>query len=522
MSLNLASILEMAAAREPERTAIICDEQSLTYRELCKRARKIAELLKEKGVKPSDSVLLMAPNVPEFTITYFGILLLGATVIPINTLLLDAEISYLLEHSDAKYFIAWYALAEKAKAAFRTVDSCEKLLFIGSDTEEFARSAISRFPDGEPIDMRISIIENELDRYPGELDSYPSSPGKTAVILYTSGTTGKPKGAELSHFNLFSNALYAWQDYIRLECTDVTLAVLPLFHSFGQTASQNVTIMAGGTLVMIPQFEPRKVLAQIEKHGVTYIASVPTMHHLLVQTQKRLYANTKSLRLAVSGGASLPVALFEEFKDTFGLQIHEGYGLSETSPIATFTPIEGPVKPGSIGPAIFGVDARIMRADGTFADVDEIGELVIRGHNVMIGYYKDHLATQAVLSNGWLLSGDMAKRDAEGYFYIVDRKKDVIIRAGMNIYPREVEELIQHHPEVKEVAVIGKPGLDSLNETVIAYVSKIEGSNVSAEEILKYCRDKLAPYKCPKIVNFLDQLPKGPTGKILKRTLRDM
>jgi long-chain acyl-CoA synthetase len=301
---------------------------------------------------------------------------------------------------------------------------------------------------------------------------------------------------------------------------DVGLGILPLFHSFGQTAIQNAFIIAGAKVVLVPQFEPKKALLQIAQHKVSFIAAVPTMFHLLLQHQKRNPVDVSSLRSVLSGGASLPLALAEEFQKVFGIVLPEGYGLSETSPITNYAGMgnRGP-KPGSIGPQITGTHVRIMRDDGTFAEPDEIGELVVRGHNLMKGYYKDRLATQAVMHNDWFRTGDVAKADADGYFFIVDRKKDVIIRAGMNIYPREIEEVMLRHPAVKEISVIGVQD-DTLSENVVAFVVLAEGESCTSEVLLKYCREHLAPFKCPKTVRFVEALPKGPTGKILKRELR--
>jgi long-chain acyl-CoA synthetase len=275
-------------------------------------------------------------------------------------------------------------------------------------------------------------------------------------------------------------------------------------------------------MVMVPQFEPRRTLGEIEKHRGTHIAAVPTMYNLMLQTQRRYNYDVSSLQVAVSGGASLPVAIHRDFAELFPIKINEGYGLSETSPIACMTPPRvGMNKPGSIGPAFYGSQVRVVREDGTFADVGEVGELVIRGHNVMKGYYKDPTITAAVfLEGGWFRSGDMGRMDADGYFFIVDRAKDVIIRAGMNIYPREIEEVLHHHPAVLEAAVVGVPD-ETLSESVVAFVTLAPGAEITAPELQKYCRDRLAIYKCPKRIEFVEQLPKNSTGKIMKRDLRD-
>ena len=518
MGLNIASCLKNSATQFADQTAIVCEDRSLTFAELERWTAKIAEVLRTQGMKRGDHVLLLAPNVPEFTAVYYAVLRLGGVVVPVNTLFLSQEIAGLLEHSDAKFMVVWHTFAEKGATAFEQVDSCQKLFFIGTDRQNLAPAM---FPD-ESEHSRF-LLDELVSEMSGTADYCQTSPDDTAVILYTSGTTGKSKGVELSQFNLYSNAFYAKDDVLLLQPGDVLIAILPLFHTFGQTVIQNASMMWGATMVLLPQFEPRRTLSEMERHRVTHIAAVPTMYNLMLQTQRRYNYDVASLRTAVSGGASLPVAIYHDFEEIFRVKINEGYGLSETSPIATFTPphAEAVNKPGSIGPEFFGTEVRIVREDGTFADVDEVGELVIRGHNIMKGYYKDPATTAAVfLENGWFRSGDIAKMDADGYFYIVDRVKDVIIRGGMNIYPREIEEVLHHHPAVWEAAVVGIPGA-TLSEDVVAFVALIPNATITAQELQKYCRDRLALYKCPKRIEFVERLPKNSTGKIMKRALRD-
>ena len=518
MSLNLATVLHDAAVRFPERISLQSEERAFTFPEMSLWAKKISSALASIGIKRGDHVVLMAPNVPEFTAAYFGILNLGAVVVPINTMLVGQEIAYLLEYSDASCFICWAPYADRCLKAFRTVDDCEHLIFIGPDSEkELDKLRLLN----DSLQNVVFAMEQLIQPFSGDFDTVQTGPGDTAVILYTSGTTGRPKGAELSHFNMYSNAFYCAYNIMHFTEDDVGIGILPLFHSFGQTVIQNAMMITGSKIVLVPQFEPKKALYQILQHRITFIAAVPTMFHMMLQHKKRHNIDTSSLKLAVSGGASLSVSLFEEFREAFALDIREGYGLSETSPITNFTPIFGLNKAGSIGPAIIGTQVRIMNDAGDFLNPNEIGELVVRGHNVMKGYYKDPLATQAAFINDWFRTGDVAKMDEDGYVYIVDRKKDVIIRAGMNIYPREIEELLLHHPSVKEVSVVGIADA-TLSENVIAFVSLVEGSNTTSDELLRYCRDHLAPFKCPKTVHFLEQLPKGPTGKIQKRDLKEL
>ena len=516
MGLNVASCLSDSAARFANRTSIVCEDRTYTFAELDRWSAQIAEVFLAQGLKKGEHVVILAPNVPEFTAVYYAVLRIGAVIVPINTLFLPNEIAGLVEHSDAKLMVVWHTLAEKGVAAFEQVDSCQKLFLMGAD-----RQSLSPFlpTNGKP---RL-LLDELVGEMPGTVDCCQTLPDDSAVILYTSGTTGKSKGVELSQFNLYSNALYVTElQALHIQPESVAIAVLPLFHTFGQTAIQNASIMAGATIVMITQFEPRRVLDEMQKHRATHIAAVPTMYNLIIQTQRRYRYDLASLQVAVSGGASLPVSVFNDFEEIFGIQINEGYGLSETSPVACMTPAFGAMKkPGSIGPEFHGTQVRIIREDGTFADVEEIGELVIRGHNVMKGYYKDPSATTAAfLDGGWFRSGDVAKMDADRYFHIVDRAKDVIIRGGMNIYPREIEEVLNHHPAVSEVAVVGIPD-KTLSENVVAFITLVPEATVTALELQKYCRDRLALYKCPKVIEFLEQLPKNSTGKIMKRTLRE-
>ncbi|MDR2641697.1 MAG: long-chain fatty acid--CoA ligase [Planctomycetaceae bacterium] len=522
MGLNLASSLADSAVWYPEHTAIICGDRQFTFFELERWVAKIAEILVIQGLRVGDKVMLLAPNVPEFTASYYAILRVGGIVVPINTLLLPHEIAVLLEHSDSRYLIAWHTLADKAIRAFDMVESCHNLFFIGAKRGELPVSILAHHAVSPLHHPQKFVLDELYDCVSGTIDYVQTSPDDTAVILYTSGTTGKSKGVELTHFNIFSNALYSKDKALYIEHESVTIAVLPLFHTFGQTAIQNTSVMAGSTMVMTAQFEAKRVLSDIEKHRVTCIAAVPTMYNLLNQSQRKRHYDVSSLRVAISGGAPLPASIFYDFEKLFGFKIIEGYGLSETSPIVCVTPAYAKEnKVGSIGPEFFGSQVRIMRADGSFAKVGEVGELVVRGHNVMKGYYKDPSATSNAFTNSWFHTGDIARMDEDRYFYIVDRAKDVIIRAGMNIYPREVEEILQNHPVVSEVSVVGIPD-DTLSENVVACVSIHPETTITAIEIQKYCRERLATYKCPKFVEFMQVLPKSSTGKILKRELREL
>ncbi len=508
MSLNLAQYLEISAESYADRTAVILDDYKFTYAEVNAFAKRIANILVDKGIEKGDKVAVMIPNTPHFPMVYYGILNTGATVVPVNVLLKSHEIQYYLEDSDAKVFVTWRGFYDEAVHAFNATDTCHQLLVVSTPDDMDAP------PEGELLMPLVLGASHEFDLI-------QTMPDDTAVILYTSGTTGRPKGAELTHFNMFFNAYYAKEKIIQARPDDVALAVLPLFHSFGQTCIMNAGFMAGATITMVPQFDTEHVVKVIERDKVTVIGLVPTMYAFLLNCAEDHDCDLSSLRMAVSGASSLPVEIINQFKEKFGLQILEGYGLSETSPVASFNVTDRPCKPGSIGIPIWGCEMRIMREDGSFAEAEEVGEIVIRGHNVMKAYYKKPVATKETIINGWLHTGDLGKCDEDGYFYIVDRLKDIIIRGGMNIYPREVEEVLHAHPAVLEVAVVGVP--DALRgEEVKAYAALRDGQSVTEHVLREYCLERLAKYKCPKAVEIVPALPKGPTGKILKRELREM
>jgi long-chain acyl-CoA synthetase len=506
MSLNLAHYLDLSTQATPDKTAVIFDDESLSYLELNALAKRVANVLKNMGVDRGEKVAMMIPNIPQFPMLYYGILYAGAVVVPVNCLLKSHEIQYYLEDSDAKVFFAWHAFYDDALEAFRDTDTCHQLVAVTTpDKQEQPREGV--------------LLDSLLQNASTEFDMAVTMPDDTAVILYTSGTTGHPKGAELTQFNLFFNA-YVTAHYVLRTCPDdIILAVLPLFHTFGQTCVMNTAIMSGATITLVPRLDTRKVIQVIQRDSVSVILMVPTMYMLLLSAHKAGSFHLSSIRIAVSGGAALPVEVLKDFEAVYGVRILEGYGLSETSPVASFNILDRPSKPASIGLPIWGCEMKIERKDGTFADVGEVGEIVVRGHNVMKGYYKKPVATEETIVNGWLHTGDLAKMDEEGYFFIVDRKKDIIIKSGMNIYPREIEETLYAHPAILEASVIGV--LDRIRgEAVKAFVVLKEGREVSRNQLRDYCRERMAAYKIPRDVEFIAELPKGPTGKILKRELR--
>ena len=519
---TLASLLTDTAAKYPERTAIVIGDMRLSYAQLDQYSDFVAAALARRGIGPGDTVALTCPNLPYFTIAYYGILKAGAAVVPLNVMLKAREVAYHLNDSGAKAYFCFEGTEElpmgrEGVLAFTEADACEHLFVITAELQGYSRFA------GHRTMMQV-MTEAVQEQAPVPAPAITDE--DTAVILYTSGTTGQPKGAALSHANMVSNALASRELFhADAEEPDTYLCVLPLFHSFGQTVIQNSAIAHGGTIVMLPRFEAGAALQLMEKEQVTFFAGVPTMYWALLgvldDSGVDVQAVADRVRVAVSGGAALPVEVHKEFERRFGVTIVEGYGLSETSPVAAFSVFGEPVRPGSIGPAIPGVEMKLIDpAPGEWAEVPEgeIGEIAIKGPNVMKGYHGRPEATAEVLVDGWLRTGDLARRDADGWYHIVDRSKDLIIRGGFNVYPREVEEVLLTHPEVSLVAVLGAPH-ETLGEEVRAVVVRTPGSTLTEEALREWAREQMAAYKYPRIIEFRDTLPMTATGKILKREL---
>jgi long-chain acyl-CoA synthetase len=491
---NLATLLTTSAAKFPERIAIRLDDAAVPYAALEAGSQRVAGMLKSMGVEPGDRVGIMLPNTPHFPLAYYGALRLGAIVVPMNPLLSKREVAFYLENSGAKLLLAWHGFAESAQGGAEQVDGAEVLLI---EPEDIAK----RVGAAEPI-AEVAYKEG----------------GDTAVVLYTSGTTGHPKGAELTHHSIGSNVAACLPLYKPTE-NDVLFGGLPFFHVFGQTCTLNVAVATGAEVTLLPRFDPTTALEIIQRDKVTVFMGVPTMHGAVLHHPGRGDYDTSSLRLFVSGGSALPVEVLRGVEKEFGAPILEGYGLSETSPVASFSRMELEKKAGSIGVAIDGVQLRIVDDAGEEVPTGEVGELQVKGPNVMKGYWKNPEATKAAISDdGWFSTGDMAKKDEDDFYFIVDRKKDLIIRGGYNVYPREVEEVLYEHPAVAEAAVIGIKH-EELGEEVAAAVSLKSGAQVTADELRDFVKEQVAAYKYPRHVWIVDELPKGPTGKILKREI---
>jgi len=513
---NLAIGLEDAAKRLADKDALVSGSLRITFKELNEMANEVANGLIALGLQPNDKVGLSSPNIHLFPIIYYGILKAGGTVVPLSILLKKDEIAYHLADADIKYYFCFEGtdilpMGKEGVEGYKQVSTCEKLILMPADSK-----------GGNPFDSGISF-NDFISGQSNQFEMVSTSAESTAVIIYTSGTTGRPKGAELTHSNLGWNAdlcrhLFQFQD------DDVSMTVLPMFHIFGQTCLMNASIMHGITNVIVSRFDASTVLELIQVELVNVFAGVPTMYWALLNHTDDtgvidLDKIKENLRLCISGGASLPVQVLKDFEAMYDVAIYEGYGMSEGSPVVTFNHPGQERKPGSIGRPVWGVQVKLGDENDQPVEQGEKGQLLYRGHNVMKGYYKKPAESKEALKGGWMHSGDVATQDEDGFIYIVDRTKDMILRGGLNVYPREVEEVIIQHDKVSLVAVIGVPD-DRLGEEVKACIVLNEGETLDKQEIIDWTKERIAAYKYPRQVEFLEALPMSATGKILKRELR--
>ncbi|NGP05797.1 long-chain fatty acid--CoA ligase [Rhodococcus sp. 14C212] len=507
--LNLSVFLEDSARRYPHRDALVFDGRRLSYSQVDGLANQIANLLHARGIRPGDKIALSCPNVPAFPIVYNGILKAGAVVVPLNILLKADEISYHLTDSDATAYFCFEGtptlpIAVEGRAAFDRTPGCEHFFVLGADP------------------LEASLVDG-LECRPTTFTAATRRPDDTAVILYTSGTTGKPKGAELTHANMVMNALTANRLFSSDPATpDTHLLTLPLFHSFGQTVNMNAGFSCAATLVLLPRFDAQSALTLMTDEQITFFAGVPTMYWALLgalSDDTDITGIAGHLRVAVSGGAALPLEILTQFQTRFDTRILEAYGLSETSPLAFCSDPARSPRPGSIGVPIWGIEGRLVDTDwNTVTGPDQVAEIAIRGHNVMKGYYNRPDATAAVTHDGWFRTGDLARTDEDGFYYIVDRAKDLIIRGGFNVYPREVEDVLMSHPAVSLAAVIGINHV-SHGEEIKAFVIREPAAQIDEHSLITWAQQKMASYKYPREIEFVDALPMTATGKILKRQL---
>ncbi len=522
----LYKLLEESARKYPDKPALVFFGKKITYRELDDISDRVASFLKDLGIGKGDRVIVDLPNTPHYVAAYYGILKTGAIVVQCNPMYTEREIGYIVDNSEAEYgfFIEFvYPRIKKLidEGKLKKVVICKI-----EDYLPFPLNVLYRFKKQKvSIDSRKEVIHwKSVLKYPPTKDRPEINPKEdVAIFLYTGGTTGVPKAVMSTHLNLVANAYQVLEWLPEKNPDDVFIGVLPYFHSYGMTTSLNAPIAYGSTIILIP--DPRdikRILEAIEKYRVTVFCGVPTMYNAILNHPELKKYDISSVKYCISGAAPLPVEVKREFERVTGGKLVEGYGLSETSPVTHANPLNGVNKEGSIGIPFPDTYAVIVDNEGRVLPIGEVGELAIKGPQVMKGYWKMEKETKEVLINGWLLTGDIAKMDEDGYFYIVDRKKDMIIAGGYNIYPREVEEVLYEHPAVLEAAVIGVPD-PYRGETVKAFiVLKPEyRGKVTADEIIQFCRERLAAYKVPRIVEFRDELPKSTVGKILRRVLRE-
>ena len=506
--LNLSILLEESARRDPERPALTIGKTTISYKVFHEKVCQAANAFTKKGIGYGDKIALLCPNIPQFPIIFFGILKTGAVVVPLSIFLKPEEIAYQLSDSESKMLLCFAGTSEMpvgkfGREGFDNSGTCTEFISIGNIAED-----IQNFDD---------LIADEETYF----ESHITSSEDTAVIIYTSGTTGKPKGAELSHINLFTNA-EASTTIIASAEFEAQLVVLPLFHIFGLTVMMLAGIRKSLHLILLSKFDAKEVYRLIPHFNIRIFAGVPSMYWALLNEEntEENMSSIKKLRICISGGASLPVKIIDEFENRFGVPIIEGYGMSEGSPVVTFNQLKIGRKPGSIGTPIWGIEVKIVDDHCKELPTGEKGELIYRGPNVMKSYYRKPKETEEVLKNGWMFSGDIAVKDEDGFFFIVDRKKEMIIRGGMNVYPREVEEVMMRNPDISMVAIIGIED-EKLGEEIKAFVVRKKESTVTEEDIKLWTKERIARYKYPRIIEFIDEMPLSATGKILKKNLKN-
>ncbi|MFJ1706344.1 long-chain fatty acid--CoA ligase [Kitasatospora sp. NPDC088346] len=503
--LSLAAVLAESALRRPDHPALVLGTERTTYHELWAGARRYAAVLREHGIGPGDRVALLLPNSRHFPLAYFGVLALGAVAVPVNALLRAEEIAHVLRDAEVAALVCAASLLDEGGRAAEAVGT--PVLTVDQERDA-----------GRP---RLDALAAAAVPVAGAV---PREPGDLAVVLYTSGTTGRPKGAMLTHLNLVMNTGTTMLSPFDFRPDDVLLGCLPLFHTFGQICGMVTCFRAGATLVLMPRFDGERALDLLVRERCTLVMGVPTMY-LALLAAARTDPRRPPLDRAFCGGSALPVPVLEEFRETFGCPVYEGYGLTETSPVVAYNQRAWPLRPGTVGRPIWGVEVGIAAAAVEdrveLLPAGETGEIVVRGHNVMAGYLNRPAESAEAIVDGWFRSGDLGVLDTEGYLTVVDRKKDVVLRGGYNVYPREVEEVLTRHPAVAQVAVVGLPDAVHGQEVCAVVLPRpgIRPDRALAAEITAWGRERMAAYKYPRRVEFTEEFPLGAGGKVLKREL---
>lgn len=506
---NLPELLSLSAQRYPHRIAMVFGQKRISYKTLDELTSHIASGFIDIGINKQDKVALFLDNCPEFVIGYFSILKAGAVIVPINYMFKIEEAKFILQDSGAVCIITSRAYVDMAEELRLRVDSLKYIITTAKAKDEVMDFNRIKKDDMEILN-RISVDPNDL-----------------AVILYTSGTTGYPKGTMLSHYNLISNTLDC-AGAIKVTHKDTLICILPLFHSFAATVCMNLPLSIGAKIVIMKSVRPfKRVIRAIRRNRVSIFVGIPSIYNILKDIKLPKILSTpiiklfNPIRICISGAAALPIDTFKGFEKKFRIPLLEGYGLTEASPVVTLNPLKGIRKAGSIGISLSrNIELRIVDDKNNNLGTEQVGELLVKGPNVMQGYYRKEEAGLEVLKNEWLYTGDMAKIDQEGYVYIVGRKKEMVNVRGLNVYPREIEEVLYQNPKIKEVAVIGIPDIHK-GEVPKGFVVLKEGEVANEHEIIQYLRERLAPYKIPRYIEFRTSLPKNTTGKILKRILKE-
>lgn len=501
--MNLASLLVETAKKHPDKTAVRFDRNRISYGDLDKRCNRLANGLLDLGLGSGDRIVVMTPNSADYIAVYYAVAKIGATLIPVNFLYKAHELQHILADSKPKAFIGAAPYLDEITKTFKAIEAPPILIAWNA-------------PEGGGFMDFEKVLSDKTD-----FALYPSDDEDIVHILYTSGTTGRARGVMLSHGNIRRNATIIADMRGVVDPRTTVIGVLPLYHIYGITSVLNASVYQGLTIELMPHFDPLEVIKVMEREEVSVIFAVPTMYNRLIQSAAERQPKSRNLKYCVSGGASLPVEFLQRFEKAFHTKIYEGYGLTE-APVCIENPYGKKTKQGSIGLPIPEYEAKIVDPMGVEVPQGAAGELLVKGAGVMKGYLNLPRETREVLQDGWLFTGDMARQDEEGYFYIVDRKKELVIRGGYNVYPREVEELLYQIPDVVEAAVFGVAHED-LGEEVAAVVYLREGSQMTPNDIRAYVKERIAPYKYPRIVSLIDQpLPKSGSGKILKRQVKKL
>lgn len=521
----LMDLLVHAAERFPNRVALEFMGKRIRYNELLAKAYRFANAIKGMGIKPGDRVAIMLPNCPQYVIAYYGTLFACGIVVQTSPLNSEQELRHQMQDSGAVLMVCLDLVYPKVKAVQADTSLSHVIVTGIEDGLPFPLNKLypllqrNKRAGKEPMMRWRRLLQDAVSEPPNFQPEHSSD--RVAVLQYTGGTTGEPKGVMLTHANLMANVkqCQAWMYHVK-EGEEIMLTAVPLFHVYGMTVALNYGIYIGAKLVLVPKFDPGQLLKKIHQQEPTLFPGAPTMYIALLNHPKLMNYNLSSITCCISGSAPLPQEVQDRFEQVTGGKIVEGYGLSECSPVTHVNPVWGRRKIGSIGLPWPDTDVRILDDEGQEVSQGTAGELCIKGPQVMLGYWNQQEETEAALQDGWVRTGDIAYMDEEGYFYIVDRKKDVIIAGGFKVYPREVEEVLYEHPDVLEAAVIGIPD-DYRGETVKAFLVTKSGSQISEEELDSFCRKRLSAYKVPRLYEFRTTLPKTFVGKILRRNLAE-